>query len=97
MASLYELRELPIEGDYFLSFDDLLEVIRNASIKHKFSFRTLYKDLKRARYRCTNKECPWKVNTHLNRENSNEVIVDSVTSTYTCISDATFRGGVASC
>jgi hypothetical protein len=36
MASLYELRELPIEGDYFLSFDDLLEVISDASVKHKF-------------------------------------------------------------
>ena len=48
IASLYELRELPIEGDYFLSFDDLLEVIRDTSVKHKFSFKTLYKDLKRA-------------------------------------------------
>jgi hypothetical protein len=35
MASLHELRELPNEGDYFLSFDDLLKVIRDASIKHK--------------------------------------------------------------
>ena len=58
MASLYELRELPIEGDYFLSFDDLLEVIRDASVKQKFSFKTPHKDLKRARYRCANKECP---------------------------------------
>ncbi len=55
MASLYELRELPIEGDYFLSFDDLLEAIRDVSVKHKFSFRIPHKDLKRARYRCTNK------------------------------------------
>ena len=39
MASLHELRELPLEGDFFLSFDDLLEVIRDASIKHKFSFK----------------------------------------------------------
>ena len=51
MASLYELRELPIEGDYFLSFDDLLEVIRDASVKHKFSFRAPHKDLKRARFK----------------------------------------------
>ena len=58
IASLYELRELPIEGDYFLSFDDLLEVIRDASVKQKFSFKTPHKDLKRARYRCANKECP---------------------------------------
>jgi hypothetical protein len=35
MTSLHELRELPNEGDYFLSFDDLLEVIRDASIKYK--------------------------------------------------------------
>jgi hypothetical protein len=48
MASLYELRDLPKKGDYFLSFDDLLEVIRDAFIKHKFSFKTSYKDLKRA-------------------------------------------------
>jgi len=39
MASLHELRELPINGDYFLSFDDLFEAIRDASVKHKFSFR----------------------------------------------------------
>jgi hypothetical protein len=56
MASLCKLRELLIEGDYFLSFDDFLEMIRDVSVKHKFSFRTLYKDPKRARYRYTNKE-----------------------------------------
>jgi hypothetical protein len=44
MASLYKLRDIPKEGDYFLSFNNLLKVIRNASIKHKFSFKTLYKD-----------------------------------------------------
>jgi hypothetical protein len=48
MASLYKLCDLPKEGDYFLSFDDLLKVIRDASIKHKFSFKTAHKDLKRA-------------------------------------------------
>ena len=58
------------KGDYFLLFDDLLEVIRDASVKHKFSFKTPHKDPKRARYRCANKECPWKVNAHLNHENS---------------------------
>ena len=58
IASLHELREVLVQGDYFLTFDDLLEVIRDASIKHKFSFKTLHKDLKRARYRCANKECP---------------------------------------
>jgi hypothetical protein len=26
MASLHELRELPVQGDYFLSFDDLLRL-----------------------------------------------------------------------
>jgi hypothetical protein len=31
MASLHELRDMPKEGDYFLSFDDLLKVIRDAS------------------------------------------------------------------
>jgi hypothetical protein len=37
-------------------------VIRDASVKHKFSFRTPHKVPKRARYRFPNKECPWKVN-----------------------------------
>jgi hypothetical protein len=46
MASLYELRELLIKGDYFLLFDDLLKVICDAFVKHKFSFKTLHKDLK---------------------------------------------------
>jgi hypothetical protein len=31
MKFLYELRGLLKEGDFFLSFDDLLEVIRDAS------------------------------------------------------------------
>jgi hypothetical protein len=66
MASLHELRDMPIEGDYFLSFDDFLEVIRDASVKHKFSFKVPHKDTNRARYRCTNKACPWVVNAHLN-------------------------------
>jgi hypothetical protein len=44
MASLHELRDMPKEEDYFLSFDDLLKVICDASIKHKFSFKTPYKD-----------------------------------------------------
>jgi hypothetical protein len=43
MASLHELRDLLKEGDKFPSFDDVLEVIRDASIKHKFSFKTLIK------------------------------------------------------
>ena len=52
MASLYELRKLPIVGDYFLLFDDLLKVVCDASIKDKFSFKVLHKDKKRARYKC---------------------------------------------
>jgi MuDR family transposase len=97
MASLYELRDLPKEGDYFLSFDDLLEVIRDASIKHKFSFKTPHKDLKRARYHCNNKDCPWKVTAHLNSENENEVIVDLVISVHTCVGDAIAQRGAANC
>ena len=53
MASLHELRELPVQRDYFISFDDLLKIIRDASIKHKFSFKTPHKDPKRARYKCS--------------------------------------------
>ena len=60
MASLHELRELPLEGDFFLSFDDLLEVICDASVRHKFSIKNSYKDKKRARYLCANAACPWK-------------------------------------
>jgi hypothetical protein len=48
MASLHELRELPAKGDYFLSFDNLLEVVPDASIKYKFSFQIPHKDPKRA-------------------------------------------------
>jgi hypothetical protein len=45
MAFLYKLRDILIKGDYFLSFDDLLKVIRDASVKHKFSFKVLYSDI----------------------------------------------------
>jgi hypothetical protein len=48
MASLYELCDLPKKGDYFLLFNDLLKVIRDVSVKHKFSFKTSHKDIKRA-------------------------------------------------
>jgi hypothetical protein len=51
MSSLLELCELPFIGDYFVSFDDLIEVIRNVFIKYKFSFKLLYKDPKRAWYK----------------------------------------------
>jgi hypothetical protein len=57
IASLYKLRDILIEGDYFFTFKDLLKVIRDASVKHKFSFKVLYKDTKRAQYRCINKAC----------------------------------------
>jgi hypothetical protein len=97
MASLHELRELPKEGEYFLSFEDLLEVICDASVKHKFSFRTPHKDPKRARYRCKNKQCPWSINAHLNKENENEIIVDKVISKHTCIGDPQGKFGAASC
>lgn len=97
MASLHELREVPVQGDYFLSFDDLLEVIRDASVKHKFSFKTPHKDPKRARYRCANKDCPWKVNAHRNPENNDEVIVDEVTTAHTCVGDAISKRGAANC
>ena len=88
MSSLYKLRELPIKGDYFLLYTDLLEVIRDTSIKHKFSFKTPHKDLKRARYRCVNRACPWKVNAHINPEDDNEIIVDTINAEHTCIGDA---------
>jgi hypothetical protein len=48
MALFHKLRELLIKGDYFLLFNDLLKVIYNAFVKHKFSFKTLHKDLKQA-------------------------------------------------
>jgi len=35
---------MPKEGDYFLSFEDLIKVVYNASIKHKFSIKTPHKD-----------------------------------------------------
>jgi hypothetical protein len=38
MASLHELHKLPKEGEYFLSFKDLLKVICDAFVKYKFSF-----------------------------------------------------------
>jgi hypothetical protein len=47
ILSLYELCNILIKGDYFLTFNDLLKVIYNAFIKHKFSFKVLYKDTKR--------------------------------------------------
>jgi hypothetical protein len=97
MASLHELCDIPNEGDYFLSFDDLLEVIRDASVKHKFSFKAPHKDKKRARYRCANASCPWSVIAHLNAENENENIVDTVDPQHTCIGDAISKGGAASC
>jgi hypothetical protein len=37
MASLHELRDLPSARDYFLLFDDLLEVVRDASIKYTYN------------------------------------------------------------
>ena len=97
MASLHELRDLPAIGDYFLSYEDLLEVIRDASVKHKFAFRVPHKDPKRVRYRCTNKECPWLVNAHRNPENENEIIVDKVVLDHTCIGDAASKFSAASC
>src|SRR6266542_3674457 len=95
MASLHELCELPIEWNYLLSFDNLPEAIRDASVKHKFSFRIPHRDPKRARYRCTNKQCPWTVNDHLNKENENEIIVDKVVSAHTCIGDEQSKRGAA--
>jgi hypothetical protein len=95
MASLYKLCDIPVEGDYFLTFKDLLEVIRDASIKHKFSFKVLHKDIKRARYQCTNKACLWTINAHLNLENKNKIIVDKVVSIYSYISDAQSKRGMA--
>ena len=97
MASLHELRELLKEGDYFLSFEDLLEVIRDTSVKYKFSFRTPHKDPKRARYRYTNRHCPWAITTTLNKENKNKVIIGKVVLDHTCIGDQQAKRSAASC
>jgi hypothetical protein len=88
MSSLHELCDMLVEGDYFLTFDDLLEVIRDASVKPKFSFKVPHRDTKRAQYRCTNKAYPWLVNAYLNPENKNEIIIDKVVSDHSCIGDA---------
>ena len=97
IASLYKLCKLLIVGDYFFSFNNLFKVIRDASIKHKFSFKVLHKDKKRARYKCNNKDCPWSIIAYLNLENNNEVIVDIVNSAYTCVGDAIAKRGAANC
>jgi hypothetical protein len=97
ISSLYKLRDILVKGDYFLTFDDLLKVIRNASVKHKFSFKVLHRDTKRARYQCTNKACPWLINTHLNPENKNEIIIDKVVLDHSCIGDAQSKRSIASC
>jgi hypothetical protein len=87
MASLYKLRDMPIKGDYFLSFDDLLKVIRDASIKHKFSFKVPYSNTKRAQYQYTNKACLWLINAYLNQENKNEIIINKVVSEHSYINN----------
>ena len=66
MSSLHELRDLPNEGDYFLSFDDLLEAVRDASVKSKFSFKLPHKT------------CPWMLNARINKDNDNEIIIEKV-------------------
>jgi hypothetical protein len=43
----YELCDMSKEGEYFLSFD---KVISNASVKHKFSFKTRHMALPRTIY-----------------------------------------------
>jgi hypothetical protein len=88
MLSLHELCDMPVKGDYFLTFDDLLKVICDASVKHKFSFKVPHRDIKRARYRCTNKAYLWLVNAHLNPENENEIIIDKVVLDHSYIGDA---------
>jgi hypothetical protein len=95
MASLYKLRDLPAIGDYFLSYEDLLKVIQDISVKYKFAFRVPYKDLKRVRYRCTNRECPWLVNAYRNPEN--KIIVNKVVLNYTYIGDVVLKFSATSC
>jgi hypothetical protein len=95
MASLYKLRNMPKEGDYFISFDNLLKVIYNASIKHKFLFKTLHKDPFYIQYICTNKQYPWLITTNLNKENENKVIVNKVVSNYIYISNSQAKRGAA--
>jgi hypothetical protein len=97
MSSLHELRDLPNEGDYFLSFDDLLEAVRDASVKSKFSFKLPHKDSTRARYRCANKTCPWMLNARMNKDNDNEIIIEKVVSQHSCIGDAQPKRGAATC
>lgn len=78
MASLHELQDMPNKGNYFLSFNNLLKVICDTSIKHKFSFKTPYKDKKQARYKCANASCLWSVIAHLNAENKNKIIINTI-------------------
>ena len=78
-------------------FNNLFKVICNASIKHKFSFKVLYKDKKRARYKCNNKDWLWSIIAYLNLENNNKVIVDIVNSAYICINNAITKRGAANC
>jgi hypothetical protein len=95
IASLYELRELLIIRDYFLSFNDLFKVIRDISIKYKFSFKVLYKDKKRAWYKYNNKDCPWSIIAHLNPENNNKVIINIINTAYIYISNTITNRGAA--
>ena len=48
IALLYKLYKLPIARDCFLSFDDVFKVVCDTFLNHKFTFKVLYKDKKRA-------------------------------------------------
>jgi hypothetical protein len=102
MASLHKLRDMPVEGDYFLSFDDLLEVIRDASVKHKFSSQGTTQRLKKSAvlmYQQGLSMACEVVNAYLNLENENEIIVDKVVleyKLYYSISDAQSKRSAAS-
>ena len=66
-------------------------------IKYKLSFKVLYKDKKRAQYKCSNKDYLWNIVAYLNLENKNKVIIDIVNFAYICVSDAIAKRGAANC
>jgi hypothetical protein len=67
---------------YFLSFNDLLKIIQDVSVKYKFSFKIIYKNIKRIWYRYSNRDCLWLIIVHLNKKNYNEIIVDKIIFDY---------------
>ena len=87
MSALVDLRQAPVLGQHYSSFNDLKKVLQDWSVREKFSYGVSKQDSTRGIYVCKIQGCPWRVRA--NRTELGDIVVMVLEISHNCILERT--------